>query len=162
MLFSEVLMASSVEDGEVMEDGRPVRLRVILQRRWGWPRAAANAAAEILRARAAPGRAVVHLVGAERMQQQQELLRSHPDLVTGLCEGLARGKVHTDEHEAGLRIRRVEVALSHTVHNLGLVSNILALLEQRFGSQLNDVVITPHGAGTNPAVAIAVSLTDDQ
>ncbi len=157
VLDRDLFSLDSVVDGDVVDRrGRKVRLRAIIQRRWGWPRSAADAAAEVLRAIHHPAAVRLEL-GTRRSEQQSAVLSAHPEIVTTLLEGLARGRVHRDEHEAGIEVQALEVHFEHAIQNLGLVGDVIDAVAQRLGEEVRDrVKVTAFVDDDEPVIQVTV------
>lgn len=133
MLYDdEIFKHASVAIGSVINraTGRPMRLRVLIQRRWGWTRTAAEIAAEDMRARNV---GILSLQSDARLWQQMALFERLPHLLPALLEGLARGRATRDDFHASMSVAEVTVRLLRPVQNLGMVSDIVDAVVQRLG-----------------------------
>lgn len=132
-----------VREGQVVDrDGRPLRLRAVIQRRWGWPRAAADMAAERLRATTPSGEPVtLWLTNPRRAAQQRALLGSKDGEWDGatleavLMSGLARGSSR-EVYAAGRRLRGISLRFNGEIEDMGLSTEVLEALAQRLGVNL--------------------------
>lgn len=126
-----------IDDGQVTTwDGRPVYLRDLIKRRWGWPKKAAIAAASFLKSQ--DGTARLWVANPERTQQQQLLFAAIPSLLDWLCAGLANGSSKEAEdcyHE----IVGVNVSFTHAISDDGLIRDVTGALARRLGCTPEDV-----------------------
>ena len=149
----------SVVDGSVVTwDGRVVNFKSLVQRRWGWPKKAAHAAAEWIKeqakARGVP--AVLWVTNPRRREQQDEVFRALPMLLVDLCSGLARGSSKEAE-DADHEIREVHVVFDQLVSDDGMVREIVHVLANKFGATANDVrAVCRFDTGT-PVVTLRVA-----
>lgn len=114
-----------VRVGEVTAwDGRVLTCVQVLQRRWGWPRKAASAAAEVLQYRDAFP--IVWVKGKRRTAQQRKILNDHPEILDHMLAGLARGS--SKERWSDKAIKGVVLSLDVPRDDDGLVTGVLDLL----------------------------------
>lgn len=118
-------------EGEVLLRGKPMRLNAIIRHRWGWPKRAADEAAEHLRTMAAPRRVVLWLNEPERRQQQEQILRARPEILRALLGGLAQGSSHPPHNR--VQVRTFSLDLGATVVDSGLLGAILEAVAHRVG-----------------------------
>lgn len=136
----------SVSEGEVVANGKPVRLRTLIGRRWGWPKSASNLAAERLELEShmsgkpwvlftddAGARSGFEKEGAAsaREAQQAHLLEVVPGLRHALLEGLAGRSAR--EARAGEHLFRVNLTFNRPILDAGLVSRIVAVVGDHAG-----------------------------
>lgn len=143
-----------IDDGQVTTwDGRPVYLRDLIKRRWGWPKKAAIAAAAFLKAQ--DGTARLWVANPERTQQQQLLFASIPSLLDRLCAGLANGSSKEAE-DCDHEIIGVNVTFSRSIADDGFVRDVTAALARRLGCASDDVrAVTQYNTGS-PVVSMRV------
>lgn len=139
----QIFAHDAITDGQVRtRDGRTLRLRLLIQRRWGWPRSASDSAAEVLREAAKPNPVVLYFDQERRLKQQASVLQKDPTIFEDLCEGLARGRARADDYHAGIKAKRITIEFSDEVKNFGLIGDIVDSLAQRFGIMVrNDLSI---------------------
>lgn len=141
MHVRELWFVESVKEGDVVDgDGKPLRLRTLIARRWGWPKSASAIAADDLELQS-------HLTGrpwelrfddAGRDEQQRKLFDRVEGLQPALLEGLA-GRT-TRERWSGRKVSSISVQLSTPVVEAGLVSRILSVIGDHVGCKTRDEV----------------------
>lgn len=125
-----------VREGSVTTwDGRTVAFKSLVQRRWGWPKKAAHAAARWLmeQARSRGEPAVLWVNNPWRRQQQADVFAGVPGIVDDLCSGLARGGSKEAE-DADHEIVGVEVRFDRSITDDGLVRDVTNVLANRLGT----------------------------
>ena len=147
-----------VEDGQVTTwDGRPVYLRDLIKRRWGWPKKAAVHAAAVLkeqyRTLGTPVR--LYVQQPERGQQQQALFTVAPELLDFLLSGLANGSSKEAE-DCDHEIVGVNVSFVRGVDDDGLVRDITSALAKRFAISVDDVREVTAYNTSGPVVTLRV------
>lgn len=125
-----------VRVGEVTAwDGRVLTCVQVLQRRWGWPRKAATAAADVLQYRDATP--IIWVKGKRRTAQQRKILNDHPEILDHLIAGLARGS--SKERWSDKPLKGVVVSLDEPRDDDGFVTGVLDLLADTHGCSTHDV-----------------------
>jgi hypothetical protein len=129
-----------VRDGDVLTwDGRVVPFKVLVQRRWGWPKKAAHAAAKWIADKAPQGQKPILWVNNPwRKHQQDEVFAALPELRDDLCSGLARGG-SKEALDADLELDRVEIVFDSPISDDGFVREVVHALALRFGASADDV-----------------------
>lgn len=127
-----------VKEGDVVVDGagRPLRLRTLIARCWGWPKSAAKTAAVQMELENEDW--TLHLVGLDREMQQQGLLARCTGLASKLLEGLA-GRSSRESRSDG-RFDRLMIDLSEPVSDHGLISRILGDVGDHIGETSKDLL----------------------
>lgn len=127
--------------GQVVDDdGRPLRLRTLIHRLWGWPKSAADLAAEHLRAAAAHNgvAATLWLSSSSAVAQQQLLLQQVPGLLQSLLVGLAK-RTSRERHDVALPVRAIEIAISEPISDDGLTKGVLEAIALRLGVSVDEL-----------------------
>lgn len=104
--------AKEVVVGEVFDSrGKPMDLRRLIQRRWGWPKKAANRSVEYIIALHGEEEGFRFPVwGAPRRRLQKELLSKIPGLLEDLMEGMAN-RAQRDVKTSGRPVSEVHIEL---------------------------------------------------
>lgn len=92
--------------------GKPIDLRRLIQRRWGWPKKSATRAAEYL-TRSNDGEDLgfrLPVKGPDRSALQQEILAEVPGVMDDLMEGVAN-RAQRDARTADRPVSQVTIAL---------------------------------------------------
>lgn len=125
-----------VRVGDVTDwTGRVLTATQVVQRRWGWPRKAATAAADVLQYRDAFP--LVWVKGRRRFAQQQKVLEANPAILEHLFAGLSRGS--SKERWSDKPIRGVMLTLDEQRDDDGLVTGVLDLLADMHNCSTHDV-----------------------
>jgi hypothetical protein len=130
-----------IQDGQTVTwDGRPVHLRDVITRRWGWPKSSALMAAMHLKdqAREHGHSAVVWIRDAERDAQQRELYAAIPDLLRTQNTGLAN-RSSREAYDADHELIGVNISFRRSVSDDGMVNFIIGALARRFACAPNDM-----------------------
>jgi len=129
-----------IVEGEVFTwDDRPLHLRAMVQRRWGWPKKSAYAAADFLRQEAGLNPAVVWLRKSHRQKQQQEIIEANPGILADLLSGLSRGVAQREIFDAGRDVGSITVELSGVITDEGVITEVLRGLGWRFGANMDEM-----------------------
>ena len=164
MIFEDQLWAEGapdrVIDGEVLNcHGRPVHLRALIQRRWGWPKKAAYAAADFLREESGrSGRpAMLWLDNPHRDEQQNRIINSlGPGVLADLFSGLARGGSR-ERHDAAQPIQSITIQFDNLVEDSGMIKGILGAIANRMGCNMEELREASHFSTRTSDVKILVS-----
>lgn len=128
-----------LREGEVFTwDDRPLHLRAIVQRRWGWPKKSAYAAADYLKQQANGEPVVIWLRKNHRQRQQSEIIAALPDVLLDLLSGLSRG-VQKEVFDAGRNVQSVTVMLNRPITDEGMVSEIVRGIGWRLGANMEEL-----------------------
>jgi hypothetical protein len=80
---------SSIFDGDVVQrSGRPIALRYLISRHWGWPKKASLLAVVALRKKHGNEDIEIQLEGPDADRQQIELIQDDPSILSALLVGL--------------------------------------------------------------------------
>lgn len=129
-----------VYDGEVLDSkDRPLKLHQLIKRRWGWGRASARLAANVLRNEAPKDEAArLYLHGPRRTRQQLDLFKANPQILTKLLEGLSRGSLR-DVHDAEAEIDHLHIRFGMYVPEEGLTNQVLHVIAGHLGITLDEL-----------------------
>lgn len=120
-----------VREGELLVRDKPMRLNAVIRHRWGWPKRAADEAAEHLRAVSLPKPVVLWLNEPERLAQQRAIFASRPEVLQALMAGLAKGSSHPPHNR--VPVRTFSLDLGAVVVDSGLLGGILESVAHRLG-----------------------------
>lgn len=152
----------SVREGEALRfDGRPLSMRTLIQRRWGWPKRAAIMVSAYLRAEEErTGQpCVLRLTNPQMAIQQAYMFREIPDLISALCSGLANGNTR-EEHDADRMVAAVMVLFDKPFTDDGLIRDITKVLANRLGCNPEEIrAVTKYDTST-PHVRMDVRSSD--
>ena len=129
---------SFIRDGDVVRsDGKTMRLRDIIKRRWGWPKSASSVAADYIRGSTKGVDPIVWVKGINREEQQMDVLLNAGGAMSKLLEGLARGS----SKESGSKpISGVSVVFDGPeIYDDGLVTDVVKSLACRLGMSMPDI-----------------------
>jgi hypothetical protein len=134
---------ASVTDGDVLNcHDRPVHFRALIQRRWGWPKKAAYAAADFLLSESEKsGRpAMLWIDNPHRDEQQTRIIENlGPDVLRDLFSGLARGGSR-ERHDTSHAIQSLRINFDgDAVEDSGLIKGILAAISNRLGCNMDEL-----------------------
>ena len=115
-----------IVEGQVFTfDDRPLHLRAMIQRRWGWPKKSAYAAADWLRDQAEGEPVVVWLRKNHRQRQQAEIMAALPDVLLDLLSGLSRGVAQREIFDAGREVDLITITLNGTITDEGVITEVM-------------------------------------
>jgi hypothetical protein len=151
----------SVRDGEVFTwDGRRIGFRSLVQRRWGWPKKSAHAAADWI-VENSPNPAILWLNNPHRSRQQEEVIAAIPELFIDLCSGLARGgSINVSKRREFSSLSRmingVMVSFDVPITDDGLVRGVINVLANRLGCSPEELRSETHYDTTGDLARIRV------
>lgn len=150
-----------VEDGTIHDrHGRVLNLRDIIKRRWGWPKKAANLAAEVIFQRACmsgdePAR--IWVAQPERWQQQQVVFAAVPDLLGALMSGLCNGSSR-EAHDCDHDIVGISLSFTRGITDDGMVRNVIDAVARRMDCTADEVRSSSAINSSAPVVSIRVDV----
>lgn len=130
-----------VTEGEVFtHDGRAVSLRGLIQRRWGWPKKAANLAAGYMlrRAKASGQPAELWLRRLRRTAQALELISELPELLELILNGLAQD-AQRESRDAERPLSEITIRLNAEIDDDGLSRGVLRAIAARLGCTMEEL-----------------------
>lgn len=128
---------NSVREGDVVSfEGKPLSLRVIIQRRWGWPKSAADKVARHMKRNGNVN--IIWLSHEKREKQQAQMFAEIPDLLTTLCTGLAMG-ASREVDDASRTVSDVHISFRLELLDEGLTTAILKAVANRLGCSLEEL-----------------------
>lgn len=157
--------SSSITEGQIVQSsGRPIALRYLVGRFWGWPKSAAVLAASVLRREADGAPVELHLAGTEAESQQAAVIRSNQEIIPALLRGLRIGASTESRVNAeivdSIHIAFVRPGDSGGVTDDGLTRGLLKTIANRFNVSVDALRQKTVFGQETTEILISVDVTD--